>query len=187
MSLSHKHIKYFIVCPSFGAFLLVSCCILSVCSKTHKPHLHADCKLRSLQFEVRILCLTYIAPIGGSKYIYYLTPNTPLIHTSFTYSKLNMHEICSLKLSWWIMDLCQLIISKHQNMGSKIGWNYDHVVKEWLPMVGSFCSHLVQGRTGQTCWKILILYLQSYIVKCQFCNYELKELTVIIYTVPARP
>ena len=26
-----------------------------------------------------------------------LTPNTPLIHTSFTYSKLNMDEICGLK------------------------------------------------------------------------------------------
>ena len=27
----------------------------------------------------------------------YLTPNTPLIHTSFTYSKLNMDEIYDLK------------------------------------------------------------------------------------------
>ena len=28
---------------------------------------------------------------------YTLTPNTALIHTSFTYSKLNMDEICGLK------------------------------------------------------------------------------------------
>ena len=28
---------------------------------------------------------------------YFLTPNIPLIHTSFTYRKLNMDEICGLK------------------------------------------------------------------------------------------
>ena len=29
--------------------------------------------------------------------VLYLTPNTPLIHTSFTHRKLNMDELCGLK------------------------------------------------------------------------------------------
>ena len=38
----------------------------------------------------------YLA-LKKQNYISYLTHNTPLIHTLFTYSKLNMDEVCGLK------------------------------------------------------------------------------------------
>ena len=40
---------------------------------------------------------------------YHLTPNTPVIHTSFTYSKLNMDEICGLKV---LFIICRYITKK---------------------------------------------------------------------------
>ena len=44
-----------------------------------------------------------------------LTPNTPLIHTSFTYRKLNMDEICGLKyhLSYVHMYNTKVFIEIH--------------------------------------------------------------------------
>ena len=39
-----------------------------------------------------------------------LTPKTPLIHTSFTYSKLNMDDICGLK--FYLLYVCIYITKK---------------------------------------------------------------------------
>ena len=45
-------------------------------------------------FDAKKLSLQQAPSIQGNLT---LTPNTPLIHTSFTYRKLNMDEICGLK------------------------------------------------------------------------------------------
>ena len=43
-----------------------------------------------------------------------LTPNTPLIHTPFTYSKWNMGEICGLKFNLsYVHRLQQKILAYH--------------------------------------------------------------------------
>ena len=42
----------------------------------------------------------------------FLTPNTPLIHTSFTYRKLNMDEICGLKFYLLCVHTSQKILLK---------------------------------------------------------------------------
>ena len=49
---------------------------------------------------------------GFSKLETRLTPNTPLIHTSFTYRKLNMDEICGLKFYLSCVHSSQKILLK---------------------------------------------------------------------------
>ena len=49
--------------------------------------------------------------------IYSLTPNTPLIHTSFTYRKLNMDEICGLNFSLSCVHTSQNFLLKSRKEG----------------------------------------------------------------------
>ena len=48
----------------------------------------------------------------STEMIFYLTPNTPLIHTSFTYRKLNMDEICGLKFYLSCVHTSQIFLLK---------------------------------------------------------------------------
>jgi hypothetical protein len=51
-------------------------------------------------------------PMGITHSIYILTPNTPLIHTSFTYRKLNMDENCGLKFYLSCVHTSQIFLLK---------------------------------------------------------------------------
>ena len=83
---------------------------------------YSFCKQWFCQIGAYVKSVSYLIwfPTTGTvKYLqlksiidYHLTPNTPLIHTSFTYSKWNMGEICGLKFHLWYVHTSQKVLLK---------------------------------------------------------------------------
>ena len=63
-----------------------------------------------------------------------LTPNTPLIHTSFTYSKWNMGEICGLKSHLLYVHASQFFFIPPCTKGVIFITEFAVLVKFHLPM-----------------------------------------------------